>query len=203
LQHDAREVAETLSRYLTGFILASALWLVVLAVAGADIVRWIYTDRWLPAVPAMILFAAVGVLASTRLIVTTALAGIGRTALIGRVAIGSAVATIVASVVFVRAFGEIGVPLGQLAGAAAALPFLVAGLGSGAGALVLRAVRIAVVPVAVAVVSGLATVSLPLAPPARGVLASLVMVVSFVTAMWLTGPRWLRSVPMRRQGETP
>jgi PST family polysaccharide transporter len=203
LQHDAREVAETLSRYLTGFILASALWLVVLAVAGADIVRWIYTDRWLPAVPAMILFAAVSVLASTRLIVTTALAGVGRTALIGRVAIGSAVATIVASVVFVRALGEIGVPLGQLAGAAVALPFLVAGLGSGAGALVLRAVRTAVVPVAVAVVTGLATISLPLAPPGRGVLASLVMVVSFVTAMWLTGPRWLRSVPMRRQGETP
>jgi PST family polysaccharide transporter len=203
LQHEAREVEETLSRYLTGFLLVSGLWVVLLALAGTDVVRLIYTERWVPAVLPLVLFAAVGVFVAARLIVTTALVGGGRTALIGRVAIGSAVATIVASIVLVRTFGVIGVPLGQLVGAVAALPFLIAGLGPRATRIVLGAVKPTLLPTAVAVAAGLAANSLPLDPSTRGVIASLVMLASYAAMFWMTGPRWLRIAPMRRQGETP
>jgi O-antigen/teichoic acid export membrane protein len=203
LQHEAREVEETLSRYLTGFLLASELWLVLLAIAGNDIVRLVYTDRWLPAVVPLILFAAVGVLVSARLIVTTALVGSGRTGLIGRVAIGSAIATILASIVLVRAFGVIGVPLGQLVGAAVALPFLIGGLGADTASVLLRALKPTLLPTAVAVAAGLAANSLPLESSARGVAASVVIVAAYSAALWMAGPSWLRVVPMRRQGETP
>jgi O-antigen/teichoic acid export membrane protein len=203
LQHEAREVEETLSRYLTGFLLASELWLVLLAIAGNDIVRLVYTDRWLPAVVPLILFAAVGVLVSARLIVTTALVGSGRTGLIGRVAIGSAIATIIASIVLVRAFGVIGVPLGQLVGAAVALPFLIGGLGADTASVLLRALKPTLLPTAVAVAAGLAANSLPLESSARGVAASVVIVAGYSAALWMAGPSWLRVVPMRRQGETP
>jgi len=40
------------TRYVTGFVLVSGLWLVVLGVAGRDLVRFVYTERWLPAVTA-------------------------------------------------------------------------------------------------------------------------------------------------------
>lgn len=203
LQHEAREVEETLSRYLTGFLLVSGLWLVLLGIAGRDVVRLIYTERWVPAVFPLVLFAAVGVLVSARLIVTTALVGSGRTALIGRVAIGSAIATIVASVGLVRALGMIGVPLGQLISGAVALPFLVGGLGPGATSVVIRAAKPVVLPAAVAVMLGLAANSLPLDASARGVTTSLVMVASYAATVWMTGPRWLRIAQMRRQGGTP
>ena len=203
LQHEASEVEETLSRYLTGFLLASGLWLVLLAVAGNDVVRLIYTDRWVPAVVPLVLFAAVGVFVSARLIVTTALVGGGRTALIGRVAIGSAIATIIASVLLVRPLGMLGVPLGQLVGAAVALPFLVGGLGPNAASVLSRAVKPTLLPVAISLSAGLAVNSLPLDASTRGIVASLVMFASYSATLWMTGPRWLRIAPMRRQGETP
>ena len=203
LQHEASEARETLHRYLTGFLLVSALWLAMLAVAGTDVVRLIYTERWVPAVLPLVLFAAVGVFVSARLIVTTALVGGGRTALIGRVAIGSAVATIIASVVLVRSLGMIGVPLGQLVGAAVALPFLVGGLGPNATRVFSNALKPTVLPVAVSVLTGFATNWVPLDGPTRGITASLVMLVTFSATLWMTGPSWLRIVPMRRQGETP
>jgi O-antigen/teichoic acid export membrane protein len=203
LQHEAREVEATLSRYLTGFLLVSGLWLVLLGIAGTDVVRLVYTERWVPAVLPLVLFAAVGMLESARLIVTTALVGGGRTALIGRVAIGSAVATIIASIVLVRALGMVGVPLGQLVGAAVALPFVVGGLGPGAPSVVLRAVTPTLVPIAVAIVLGLAANSLPVDASARGMTASVVMVASYSAMLWVTGPRWLRIGQMRRQGGTP
>ena len=198
LQHTEREVAVTLARYVTGFVLVSGFWLAVLAVAGHDLVRFVYTDRWVPGVPAMILFAAVGVLVSIRVVVTTALAGLGRTMLIGRVALGSALATIAASVALVPSLGALGVPLGQLAGAAVALPFLVGGLGRQATASVVRAAAATVVPVILAVIAGVAaTVALPISS-ARGVITALVMTVVFAAAVWLAGPRWLRTlVPAR------
>jgi len=203
LQHDAREVEEALSRYLTGFLLVSILWVILLAVAGTDVVRLVYTERWVPAVPSLVLFGAVGVFVSARLIVTTALVGAGRTALIGRVAIGSAVTTIGVSIVLVRSFGLIGVPLGQLVGASAALPFLIPGLGPNATSVVLGAVRPTLLPTAVAIAAGLAANVLPLDPSTRGVTAALVMVASYSLTSWMTGPDWLRIAPMRRQGETP
>lgn len=59
LQHDGHEVAETLSRYASGFVLLSGFWLLVVAVAGRDLVHFTYTDQWLPALPAP-MAAAVG-----------------------------------------------------------------------------------------------------------------------------------------------
>jgi PST family polysaccharide transporter len=203
LQHEAREVEETLSRYLTGFLLVSCLWLALLAVAGNDVVRLVYTERWVPAVLPLVLFAAVGLFVAARLIVTTALAGGGRTALIGRVAVASAIATIIASIVLVRALGVIGVPLGQLVGAAVALPFLIAGLGGDAAHIVLRAAKPTLLPTGVAVAAGLGANTLPFDAAVRGIVASLVMLAAYSATLWMTGPRWLRIAPMRRRAGMP
>jgi teichuronic acid exporter len=192
LQHDEREVTRTLTRYVTGFVLVSALWLAVLAVAGRELVRLLYTERWLPAVPAMVLFAAVALVVSVRVVVTTALAGLGRTRLVARVTIGSAVATIVASVALLPAIGMLGVPLGQLLGAVVAVPFLVAGLGVDAMASVRRAAAGAIVPATASVAVGLTVSYAPVSPPVRGVLVALAMTATFVLAAWRLGSESLR-----------
>jgi O-antigen/teichoic acid export membrane protein len=54
LQHDEREVERTLARYVALFVLACALALAVLVVAGDDLVVFVYTEQWLPAVTAMV-----------------------------------------------------------------------------------------------------------------------------------------------------
>jgi O-antigen/teichoic acid export membrane protein len=198
LQHDDREIERTLERYVTGFVLASSLWLAVLALAGRDLVHFIYTDRWLPAVPAMVLFAAVALVVSVRVIVTTALAGTGRTMLVGRMTLWGAAATIVASVALVPAIGMLGVPLGQLVGAAVVLPPLVAGLGSSATASVRRAVGAAIIPTMMAVVVGLAVRYSPLEPVARGLVTSVAIAGAFAATVWLLGPRWVRGLWLRR-----
>lgn len=194
LQHDEREVERTLTRYVTGFVLVSSLWLAVLAVAGRDLVHFIYTDRWLPALPAMILFAAVALLVSVRVIVTTALAGMGRTMLVGRMTMWGALATIVASIALVPAIGMLGVPLGQLAGAAVVLPALVAGLGPNAMSSVRRASAAALLPTSLAIGVGIAVRFLPLSAAARGILTAVAMAVAFTAATWTMGPRWIRDL---------
>ena len=201
LQHDEREVAEALTRYVGGFALASGFWVIMVAVAGRDLVHFIYTDRWLPALPALVIFATVGVLVAVRAIVTTALAGLGRTMLIGRVALASALVTLVASLALVPPLGALGVPLGQLAGAIAALPFLLAGLGPHATTLVLRAVASTLIPMVAAAGAGLVVRSSSLAPSARGLATLLVIGAVFAATAWCFGPRWIRTFVRTGAGE--
>jgi PST family polysaccharide transporter len=192
LQHDEREVESTLSRYVTLFVLASGLWLSVLAAAGRDLVVLVYTERWLPAVPAMVLFAGVGVLVSVRAVVTTALAGLGRTMLVARVSVATAVATIAASVALVLSLGPIGVPLGQLVGATVVVPLLARGLGPHGMARVLRAARTALPPASVAVLVGLLTSLTPLDAAPRGLVTAGVVTVTYCLVAWWMAPAWMR-----------
>ena len=199
LQHDEREVEATLTRYVSGFTMVASLWLAVLAVAGRDLVDFVYSARWGPAVPAMVVFSAVGVLMSIRVIVTTALAGLGRTALIGRVAIASAVVTIVGSIGLVSWLGVLGVPLGQLVGAAVALPFLAAGLGAGATWRVMRAAASAALPTMLSIVAGATIMTFAtLTPAVRGVVTALAMTTVFAASVWFAGPRWMRALVRAR-----
>jgi O-antigen/teichoic acid export membrane protein len=192
LQHDEGEVERTLVRYVALFVLVCGLWLSVLAVAGRDLVTFVYTVRWLPAVTAMVLFAAVGLLVSVRIIVTAALAGLGRTQHVARVGVAAALTTIIASVPLVLALGPIGVPLGQLAGAAAVLPFLISGLGAGVTRRVAAAAATAVVPMLLAAVAGLAARAAPLDAELRGLLTAAVATLAYTAGAWWAGPRWIR-----------
>src|SRR5207248_493176 len=58
IQHDRSEVERTLVKYLTYLLFASGLWFSLLLVAGPSLIRLIYTPKWAPAVPALILFSA-------------------------------------------------------------------------------------------------------------------------------------------------
>ncbi len=208
LQHDEAEVARILSRYVSVFVLICGFWLTVLAVAGRDLVLFVYTERWLAAVPAMVLFAVVGLLVAVRVVVSAALTGLGRTMVIARVGVATTIATIVVSIPLVLWVGPIGVPLGQLAGAAGVLPFLLAGLGTGSLALVVKSAATAVLPMAGAIAAGVVT-QMPAAqslilstlaptllsallPAFRGLFTAGVMTLVYAAVVWLTGPRWLR-----------
>ncbi|MEO6028221.1 MAG: oligosaccharide flippase family protein [Candidatus Binatia bacterium] len=199
LQHDGREVERILARYVTAFALVCALWLVVLALAGADLVALVYGARWVPAATAMTLFAAAGLLVSGGVIVTTALIGLGRMAFATRIGTCGAAVTLLASAALVLMIGPLGVPIGQLAGAALTLPWLVSGLGPGAFGRVIGPARAIVAPAAVALVvgtavryAGAAALGDSLAPGFRGLLTAGTMTLAYLATAWWYGPEWLR-----------
>ncbi len=203
LQDDAREVERLLSRYVLVFALVCGLWLAVLAVAGHDLVELVYTARWDPAVPALVLFAGVGLLVSLRVIVGTALVGLGRMVYAARVSVIGALVTIVASAALVLAVGAIGIPLGQLVGAVVLLPALTAGLERGAVVRVLAPALMALVPMGTAVALGVLVHGTALAAPVRGLVTAGGMTLVYLAATWWAGPSWLRTLAWQEASWRP
>jgi len=191
LQSDVAEVERLLTRYVHVFVLVCGLWLAMLAVAGRDLVALVYTARWDPAVPALALFAAVGLLVAVRVIVGTALVGLGRMVYTARASSVGALVTIGASVALVMVLGPLGVPLGQLAGAAVTLPLMVHGLGDRSSARILGPAARGLCPIAAAAGVGLGVQATTLSPPLRGLVA------------WWTGPAWMRTTTWRELALAP
>ena len=113
--------------------------------------------------------------------------------MIARVSVAAAFVTILASVGLVLGLGFIGVPLGQLVGAAIVLPLLLAGLGAG----VMRQVRVSasviVLPMIVSICVGLVANAVAVVPTFGGLVAAGAMTVAYVATAWWAGPDWLRA----------
>lgn len=193
LQQDPVEVERVLFRYAVPALLACGLWFCVLAVAGEDLVRLIYTEEWLPALPVLLIFSASGMLASVRWFTTSALLALGRATFTARVTTVTAIVSVVASVLLVVRIGFVGVPIGQFLGIAIATPWLLRGLGPTTPARVLRQTVGVLVPMALAGAAGAASLQVPADSASRGLLAAAVVMVVFGAAAWWTGPHWLRA----------
>jgi PST family polysaccharide transporter len=193
LQDDIGEVERTLGRYVVASLLVCGLWFAVLAVAGRDLVALVYTPRWLPAMPALLLYAGAAMLASVRLLASAALVGVGRVRFTATVSTAVAAVAIGTSVVLVLRLGFVGVPLGQLAGLGLAAPWLLAGLGPGTLGRVLRGALPVLPPLAAALAAGGLCLLAPLPPPARGLVTAGVTAAAYGAAAWWAGPEWLRS----------
>jgi hypothetical protein len=113
--------------------------------------------------------------------------------LIARVSVAAALVTILASVGLVLRLGFIGVPLGQLVGAAVVLPLLMAGLGAGVMRRVLVSASVVVLPMIAAISVGLATNAATVGPTLGGLVTAAVMTVVYVATAWWAGPGWLRA----------
>ncbi|HYR96706.1 MAG TPA: oligosaccharide flippase family protein [Candidatus Binatus sp.] len=193
LQDDVEEVERILARYVIVSLLVCGLWLAVLAVAGRDLVTLVYTERWLPAMPALLLYAVAGMLASVRRLAVAALIGIGRVRFTAQVSAAGALVAVGASTILVLRVGFVGVPLGQLAGIALAVPWLLSGLRPGAQARILRGGLAVLAPMAAAIAAGSLTTLVPLAPAARGLVTAGVISAVYAAVAWRVGPEWLRS----------
>jgi PST family polysaccharide transporter len=202
LQHDPAEVERILVRYGVGSLLTCGLWFAMLAVAGHDLVALVYTERWLPAMPALLIFAASAMPGSLRWLAAAALIATGRAAFTTRVSAVAALVSITASIVLVLHIGLLGVPIGQLAGIAVATPWLLSGLRPTALAGLLRHAFTVIAPVTAAMAAGALALLIPLEPAARGVTTAAIVCLVFIAAAWWTGPPWLRSL-VRDEITTP
>lgn len=192
LQHDRAEVERTLIRYLTVLLLPSGLWFALLSVSGSSLVKWVYTDKWLPAVPALVLSAAVLVFDVLSWVVAMALNGVGLTGFTTRVVALRTVLFLLIGVPFVFAAGFNGVPLAYLIASAFTVPWLVGGLGRGAFIRVLTPLFWIVIPVIVSIGLGKFLAHLLLLPLMfHAVLLTGATAAVFVTAALASAPPWL------------
>jgi len=194
LQHDEREVEETLARYVLAFLLVCGLWLAILAVAGRELVSFVYGEHWLPAVPALVLYAAFATVTAARWVTATALIALGRVRLTTQVAVVTSVLSVAASVGLVMRVGPIGVPIGQLLGVLVALPWLLTrGFGPRGLSRVLQPSLSVAVALAAAVAVGATALQAPLAVGARVLVTTGLMTGAYAVVAWWMGPPWLRA----------
>jgi O-antigen/teichoic acid export membrane protein len=193
IQNDREEVERTLSHYLTYLLLAAGLWTTVMLVAGPLLVRWIYTEKWSPAVPALMLYSVV--IGSDMIIwvVSVALNSLGKVHFATRYTLVRNVAIIGLSILLVFQMGFNGAPLGYLIVGVLSTPFIFIGLGRGALRRVLGPMMWIIVPVIASGIIGglLLKVSLPLIPHALLITAAICLV--YVLTCWFIAPVWLKS----------
>jgi PST family polysaccharide transporter len=202
LQDDPDEVERVLERYVTASLLVCGLWFAVLFVAGRDLVTLVYTERWLPAIPALLVYAAGTLLAAIRWISTSALVGLGRMRFTARVTSVTSVVSVVASVLLVLRVGALGVPIGQMIGLALAIPWLLVGLRRSAPARVLGHTPWVLLPIVTAIAVGSGVMLAPVAPAVRGLLTAGIMTLVYAALVWWCGPEWLRT-GVRREFAMP
>lgn len=198
LQDRPAEVERILGRYITGFLLLCGAWLAVLATAGTDLVTWIYTEKWLPAVTALILYAVVLNINAISWITKTALSGIGKVTFTMRVAVGTTLFGVALSIYLVTQIGFIGVPIAEAISKALMIPWLLFGLRRGALGRIVRTTAWVFIPLLGAMATGWFLAQWTGAISLRAVLTTLGALGVFSGLVWLTWPEAFRR-PLMRQ----
>ena len=197
LQDNPKEVERILSQYHVYFLAISGLWFSILIAAGYDLTRWIYTDKWLPAVPVLMLAGFLlglnAVSGSTKI----ALNGLGRVRFTMRMTLINTMIGLALGVGLVFVIGFYGVPVAFIVALIITIPWLFRGLSRGAFRRILGPAVWVAIPVVVSIVAGFGmhTLALPLPFQALGTAAVVTLV--YLGTAWLAGPVWLKEKAQR------
>ncbi len=200
IQDDRVAVESAVSQYLSFLLLPAAYWFVLLLVAGPALVAWVYTTRWLPAVPALILFAASLGIDTLTWVLSIALNSTGRVNPATAITGVRTLLLIGLTICFVRWFGYLGVPSALLVVQVCVLPLLGKAFGWAALGRCLAAVAWLVVPTTAAALLGAAAVHLGhgLGVAVQALLSSSVVTLAYAGIALASAPRPIR-VQLLRQ----
>jgi O-antigen/teichoic acid export membrane protein len=202
IQDNLDEVQDILSRYVVYFALLGGFWVAILFTNGQDLVAWIYTAKWLPAMPALVLYAVLLNINAVSWSVKTALSATGQV----RKVMNNTLYTTVVSMVLsfslvyglnqmggsVARFAFIGVPIAEIISLALTTPQQVRLLGKGANRKVFGAAFWVLVPVLASSVAGKLLLMLSMPVPVRAVLGTLCTTLVYAAVAWLLAPAWLK-----------
>lgn len=192
IQEDRAEVERIVIRYLTCLLLPSGLWFVIILIAGPLLVKLIYTDKWMPAVPALVLSAFALLPDIFGWVFGVMLNSMGRVSHVTRVCMVRSIANIALTVLLVFAIGFNGVPVAYLITISVTNIWLIAGVGRDTSHHILSEVKWVVIPIAVSAVIGEATMYIPYFPLLRTLVGILTCMMMFTLVTWLAGPPWIR-----------
>lgn len=140
LQADETRLRATVARYLASLVAFTSLWAAVIWGVGPCMIEVVYSAKWLPAAPAMAVFAAA--LPFEMVFWTTgyAYASVGRFGAVARVNGVRACATLALAAVLVPRIGLMSVPWATLLSAAGGAAWLLATFAEGFALQILRSV---------------------------------------------------------------
>jgi len=200
IQHDRIQVERLLTRYLTYLLVPAGLWFAVLLTAGPSLVQWIYSNKWVPAVPALIIFAAALCFEVVMWVMRSVLNSLGRPGFSARIVLLQSLAYIGLSILLVAVMGYNGVAVAYLLSFAATAPMLFGGMGRGALRRLLAPSVWIVVPVVTGFLVGEVVVRFLFDVELRAVLTTSAVTLSYLGAAWLASPRWLKEAGVARLG---
>jgi teichuronic acid exporter len=194
IQDDQIEVERLMVRYLTYLLLPAGLWFSVLLAAGPALVDLVFTGKWLPAVPALILAALAVNLDVIIWVVSVTLNATGYVNMAAQRSLIRTVLQIVLGVAFVLLFGYNGVPLAYIITLVVTLPIMFKGLPPGTMRRVLGPVTWVIAPIIVSGLMGVAVSHLPGAPVLRAVLAVVIVILCYILTTLFICPAWFKQV---------
>jgi len=212
IQDDLAEVERIVVRYLSGLMMLGALWFTGIVVTNPGLVEFIYKPKWVPAVPALILYSLSLGLDMMSMVIGVTLNSIGRLNVTTKIVAIRSVLNILLAVVLVNSMSPAnafnGVPIAYLISSAITIPWLMSTIRAGAVWRISMGIIWIAVPTIAGVTGGLAvswsTRSLPtiIHIAAAGITATLL----FGLATWYVCPEWMKgkiaSMAQRYIGET-
>jgi teichuronic acid exporter len=205
LQGDPAEVERLVVRYLTFSVLAAGFWFAGVYCVTPAAVQWVYKAQWLPAVPALRLYAAVLPLDMLGMVAGMSLNGIGRVRFTTMAVGARNVSGVLLAVLLVWWWRPAdtkfnGVPVAYLAASLLTIPWLLAALRPGAMRRVLLSMVWMAVPLGLGLAAGLLTSAgagqLPLW--ARVLLSGSAACLGYAVGTAAAAPPWLRAMAMRK-----
>lgn len=207
IREDRDEVERTVVKYLTCLLLPAGLWFTLLLVVGPSLVKIIYTDKWAPAVPALILsaFALMGDIFSW--VFSVVLNSMGRVSHVTKVYTIRSIANIVISAALISMIGFNGVPVAYLITISIFNIWLVAGAGANMGQRMIWQVSWTGLPIMASAVLGKAVTYLYLSPLLQTFMITITITVTFIFVSWVAAPlqtrTWIVSNLNRRARQIP
>ncbi|GIV61831.1 MAG: hypothetical protein KatS3mg044_0697 [Rhodothermaceae bacterium] len=198
IQDRSEEVTQILRQYVLYFFVLCGGWLALLASMGYPLVEVIYTAKWLPAVPALILYAGLLNLNSVSWIIKTALSGTGRVKYVMYVTMMTTVLSVSLSVGLVLEVGFIGVPVAEVVSMVLTVPVLAYGLLGKRWPSLFTSSLWVLGPLLASVAAGMGVRLLPIPQVAEALLGTVVVVGVYGGMTWLLAPSWLQR---RLQGQ--
>lgn len=192
IQDNPAEVERIMIRYLTYLLLPAGLWFAILLTTAPVLVSLVFTSKWLPAVPALILSALAVSLDVIIWVVAVTLNAVGYVKKAAQRSLVRMIVQIVLGVTFVFLFGYNGVPAAYIITLAVTLPLMFNGMRPGTMQRVLKPIVWVIVPITVSAIMGIGITYLPMSPVLHAITTIVLVTFCYVGTALCVGPEWLK-----------
>lgn len=194
IQNDREEVLRILIRYIMYLLLPFGLWFALIVVAAPSAVTWIYTNKWSPAVPALMLYSAGMFLDLLQWTFAVTLNAIGLVSVATKAVFVRGVLNFVVGVPLLFVIGFNAVPIGYILAAAVSFPIMVRALGHGIWRRMVRELSWALVPPVCAIALGRISLLIPANTIVISFTSASIVFMTYAIAFWLIAPKEVRQL---------
>ena len=194
IQDDKKAVESVLTKYLTMLLMVAGFWFSVILIAGPYMVRWIYTEKWANAIPALIVCSAIVATDSIAWATGMTLNALGNVRFVTRYLFVRHLFIILTGILLVFLIGFNGVPIASLVIGVLMTPPLFIGFDKGAFKRILIPMAWIILPVIASIIVGGLSLKLPLSLVPYALTSAIVTSVVYVLVTLIICPMWVKNL---------